>query len=197
MTLHVESVPQEWIEIPGYEGAFAVSPQGVVKSLSRMVVRSDQCIRVYTSRIVKSRLDLAGYETVRLSWNRLTKTHYVHRLVATCFVPNPELKPYVNHINGQKFDNRAANLEWVTHRENIIHAYRSGLIDANKGANHHEATTVINVETGEAWNSIREAAEVNGVEYGTLRQRLKNGRWGNLVKIPPATDTRSVGFSDN
>ncbi len=197
MTLHVESVHQEWIEIPGYEGAFAVSLQGVVKSLSRMVVRCDQSIRVYPSRIVKSRLDVAGYETVRLSLNRQTRTHFVHRLVATCFVPNPELKPYVNHINGQKSDNRAENLEWVTHRENILHAYSSGLIDANKGASHHEATTVINIETGEAWNSIREAAEFNRISYGTLRQRLKDGRWGNLIKISPNSVTRATRFSDN
>lgn len=197
MTLHVESVHQEWIEIPGYEGAFAVSTEGMVKSLSRMVVRSDQSIRVYPSRIVKSRIDLAGYETVRLSLNRQTRTHFVHRLVATCFVPNPELKPYVNHINGQKSDNRAENLEWVTHQENIIHAYRSGLIDANKGANHHEATTVINIETGEGWNSIREAAEFNRIDYGKLRQRLKNGRWENLVKILPSNVSRTTRFSDN
>jgi hypothetical protein len=52
---------------------------------------------------------------------------YVHRLVAEAFLPNPEGLPEVNHINGVRHDNRVANLEWVSHADNMRHAYSTGL----------------------------------------------------------------------
>lgn len=58
----------------------------------------------------------------------------VHRIIATCFIDNPDDKPFVNHINGNKSDNRAENLEWVTRSENTKHSYRIGL-QKNPGGN--------------------------------------------------------------
>ena len=59
---------------------------------------------------------LNGYHQVGLSGSR--KTAFVHRLVAEAFLPNPENKPCVDHINGNRADNRIENLRWVTHKEN-------------------------------------------------------------------------------
>lgn len=75
-------------------------------------------------RLLAYQVNNRGYKAVRLAG----KTEMVHRLVAKCFVPNPDKKPYVNHINGNKLDNRAINLEWCTHKENMDHAYTSGLV---------------------------------------------------------------------
>jgi hypothetical protein len=69
-----------------------------------------------------------GYLMVNVRINKKNQLVGVHRLVAEAFVPNPENKPEVNHINGRKFDNRRTNLEWVTRSENILHAYKNGLI---------------------------------------------------------------------
>lgn len=65
------------------------------------------------------------------------KSRLYHRIIAECFIPNPEGKHEVNHINGIKNDNRVANLEWVTRSENIIHAYRTGLENKQNGEKHH------------------------------------------------------------
>lgn len=59
-----------------------------------------------------------GYKRLRIKQGTIA----IHRMVAEMFVANPEKKPFVNHKNGVKSDNRAENLEWVTHRENMIHA---------------------------------------------------------------------------
>lgn len=65
----------------------------------------------------------AGYASVRLP----DKNHFVHRLVAEAFVPNPENKPMVNHKDGNKRNNNVTNLEWVTAQENSVHAWKYGL----------------------------------------------------------------------
>lgn len=64
-----------------------------------------------------------GYLTFRAKG----KNWMVHRLVAECFIPNPENKPFVNHRDGDKWNARVDNLEWVTHQENMAHAWATGL----------------------------------------------------------------------
>lgn len=87
------------------------------------------------------RLDKYGYPriTVYLGGGRGNyKVYTVHRLVAKEFLPNPENKPHVNHIDGNKQNNHVSNLEWATVKENAKHAYHTGLSkfvprDASKG----------------------------------------------------------------
>lgn len=77
-----------------------------------------------------------GYFSVAFSYGKKVKRFSVHRLVAITFIPNPERKRTVNHINGIKTDNRVENLEWATYKENIRHAFDNGLAVALKGEDH-------------------------------------------------------------
>ena len=71
-----------------------------------------------------------GYPSVTLCENGLTYRSSIHRLVTQHFIPNPLNKSQVNHINGNKTDNRVENLEWITPSENTKHAYETGLISS-------------------------------------------------------------------
>lgn len=129
-----------WKPIPGYEEYYEISSLGRVKRIK--VGHGTQA-----GRIIKEYFDKhTGYCRVALSVNSKVKDYSVHRLVAMTFLPNPEEKREVNHINGIKTDNRLENLEWATPSENRIHAYDTGLIDkeriseANKGRKISEDT---------------------------------------------------------
>lgn len=78
-------------------------------------------------RVKKTGINWDGYETVPLVNEKGTKTFLVHRLVAQAFIPNPENKETVNHIDGDKTNNNIDNLEWSTRGEQMIHAYDTGL----------------------------------------------------------------------
>lgn len=97
--------------IKGYEGLYSVSKDGEVISHENK--------KNHRSWIeLKSKSDKQGYQIVVLQDDKERQDHKVHRLVATAFIPNPENKPLVNHINGITSDNRVENLEWATTYEN-------------------------------------------------------------------------------
>jgi hypothetical protein len=102
-----------WKPIDGYSN-YVINQKGEV-------------MNVHTNRILKQYETDRGYLTVNLSENGKYKTLRVHRLVAELFRFNPDNKPEVNHIDGNKQNNHHSNLEWVTRRENRQHAWDMGL----------------------------------------------------------------------
>ena len=104
---------EEWRSIVGYEGLYEVSNQGKVKSLERMRSNGLKC----NERILKETNHL-GYILVTLCKDGKQRQFRVHRLVAMAFIPNPENKDFIDHINTIRNDNRVENLRWVTRQEN-------------------------------------------------------------------------------
>lgn len=103
--------PKIWKEIDGYEGLYSVSSDGQVFSHI-----SGRCLKPLVTR--------TGYLRVHLVKDHKIKCMAIHRLVAQAFIPNPDNKPTVNHINEDKTDNRFENLEWATFLEQNIHGTR-------------------------------------------------------------------------
>jgi len=98
-------------DIIGYEKLYKISDMG-------NIVNSKGQLR-------KTVVTPFGYKRVCLCKNNKPVSHHVHKLVALTFIPNPENKPCINHINSIKTDNSVSNLEWCTHKENTKHMYQS------------------------------------------------------------------------
>ena len=119
--------------------------------------------------------------------NNVTKVFrkiMVHRMVAMMFIPNPNNKEYINHINGIKTDNSVENLEWSTPKENVHHAIETGLrerfqyIDRsnytyNYGKDHHMSKLVLCLRTGIFYDSIKEAECAYNIKRGVLAQYMR------------------------
>ena len=112
-----------WKQIKGYEGLYEVSNFGRVKSLDRYVNRftknRERRIIHIKEKILKQHTNTAGYYTVVLTKESISKWVRVHRLIADAFIPNPHNLSEVDHINTDKKDNRIENLRWCTHKENM------------------------------------------------------------------------------
>ena len=140
-----------WKEIEGFSGYF-ISSKGNVKSL-----------RTGVERYMKLRKNSHGYLSVRLYSNKRKQKHFlIHRLVAMSFLLNDYEKPQVNHIDGDKTNNNLSNLEWVTAKENIDHAYSNGLRNDNQlklnGKLNAKRVSQIDITTSEiikVWESIK------------------------------------------
>lgn len=183
---------EEWRDVVDYEGLYMVSNLGRVKSLER---RGSRGYKI-KERILTGTIDKYGYIIVNLSKNNKNKQFKVHRLVAIAFIPNLENKPFIDHINTIRDDNRVENLRWATYEENNNnqltkkkysenHANIKGennpmygkkhseetkkkMSKAHKGSNNFNSRKVRCIELDKVFNSIIEAEE----ELGLFHQNI-------------------------
>lgn len=152
-------MPEEiWKPVIGYEGLYEVSNLGRVKSLPRKTV--------VKSHIIKVEISWNGRPRVHLSKNGKAKHETLYRLIAMAFIPNPENKPEVNHIDGNPLNNNVSNLEWATKSENCWH--RNNVLGVRTGFSKDADKPVICVESGIKYTSIIKAAK----DTGAYRQNI-------------------------
>lgn len=153
-----------WKDVKGYEGLYQVSNLGRVKSLDYDGSKKERIMSPY---------NVHGYSRVRLFNDKKRVSTSVHRLVAGAFISNPENKPFVNHIDGNKSNNKIENLEWCNNSENLIHAYRVLKFKASGG---RPKKRVKNLDTGRVFSSVKEASVLTGVNRTSIISCC-NGRY--------------------
>ena len=121
---------------------------------------------IFNILILKSCLQSVGKDNIlfeiTLYKNKKNHTFTIHRLVAQAFLPNPENKEQVNHIDGNKLNNHLSNLEWTTKSENMLHAYQKNLSKVTVlNAIESRKKIILNLENGVFYNGLKEFAENN------------------------------------
>lgn len=133
---------KEWVPIQGYEGIYEISMDGSIRSLDRYVVRSDGVKQFKKGKLMTYHINSDGYPTVHLSKNGKSERICVHILVARAFVDNPNGLTEVNHLDFDRTNYRYDNLEWTTHRDNILYSINAGRhvcndVFGDKNPNYH------------------------------------------------------------
>lgn len=183
-----------WKDIKGYEGIYQISNFGNVKSLSFGPKNIKQLSS--KSKTLKQSLSSSGYLHVQLYKHGKPKTMLIHVLVASTFIENPLNKREVNHIDGNKQNNNANNLEWVTRAENLSHAIKLGLrkppMLGKKGENNIHRKEVLQYSKDgkliKKWDSISDASRYYGLRSSSIcscihgrRKTCKNYVWVSPV----------------
>lgn len=160
-------------EISKYNSLFTVDTDGRV-------------FNTKTGYEYKQRLTTNGYMKVGTTYKYKPLDPLVHRLVALQFIDNPENKPQVNHINGDKTDNRVENLEWVTEKENTNHATATGL-RVQHGENSHfnkytEDSIKLVCELLQDGLRYKDISLLTGVSVGIICLVKNNMNWKYISK---------------
>lgn len=121
--------PEEWKQIEGFEGRYEISNHGRVKSVARRYNCFGQNTCKVRERMMKFVIHNNGYYVVWLRKAGVHKKFFIHVLVARHFIPNPEGKPVVNHIDCNKLNCHIGNLEWMTFSENTCYYYANRVDD--------------------------------------------------------------------
>lgn len=130
--------------------------------------KNGEIYNILTGRLLKERIISSGYKSVLLSNGVNKKEFLIHRLVALNYVPIKRGQNFVNHKDLNKLNNNVENLEWCIHKENIKHAYKA----KNWNQNGQRKRKVINIETGQIYDSVKMAAQVLNVKYINLYMNI-------------------------
>ena len=154
-----------WKEIPDTDGKYLISTDGEVMAISRRV-KFGNVFRWTKTNIRTARKKENGYLELEI----LGKHHYIHRLVAEAFIPNPYNLPCVNHKDENKENNRVENLEWCDYVYNAN--YGTG-IERSKEKRFGDRFVVINLDTGEVYQTPKDASHATGIHNDSISRVCK------------------------
>ena len=175
--------------VVGYTGLYEITRDGRIYSASRQGFGKPGEKGDDTRRQKTLSLNNTGYWRTVLWKDGQMRNHLVHRLVAEAFVLNPEGKPHVNHIDSDRANCDASNLEWCTHAENMAHASRMGRLRKKRhvvGSEHTRAKLTETVveqarkRNEEGRESARSLAREHGVANTTMSRMIKRKTWKHV-----------------
>ena len=162
---------ESWYDAKGFEETLQVTKSGKVRRKDRFVEYSPygKTRRQFCEGgILNQAPDSKGAMCVWFTHNKRNMSRRVHRLIANTFIPNPENKKQVNHIDGNRENNRVDNLEWATQAENMYHAKVNGLTNQPK-INWQTAQEIIK-RYKQGGKTQKQLAE----EYGCTESNISN-----------------------
>jgi hypothetical protein len=174
-------------DIPGFEGLYAVTPDGMVWSYSKSHITKTGKRRWVHSGKWMSPVFRDGYWCINFTVRNVDRPFRINRLVAMTYIPNPDNKPEVNHKDGNKLNNNVDNLEWVTISENRIHAYKNKLINPSKGEKHHASKLTEDIVRAIRARYIprKITHEMLGREYGVngsvISEVINRKAWAHVI----------------
>ena len=180
-------LPELWREVPGYDGRYEVSNHGRVKSNDMVIFNHLTGNNNFRKGRVLSLQNRNGYLQVRLLMNGVGQTVKVHRLVAESFVKKEKGCNVVNHLDGDKTNNKSENLEWTTVKGNVRHAWDMGLNrfseDQRRRQKEKLSIKIIgkNIKTGEVLQ-FDSAAEC-GRMLNTAKSKIRDCCNGKIEKL--------------
>lgn len=177
-----------WRDIEGYEWLYQVSNLGNVKSL-QFGPKSNHRTQ-NQPRMLKIAKSSTGYTHVQLYKEGKSSTISVHKLVAKAFVPNPLANPEVNHIDANRANNKAENLEWVTHKENLQHAVKLG---NRKPPRKNDAESRI-ADDGTRRNGSNKRSKNPVLQYTPNGKFVK--KWDNIAEIEKFYNCNRTGIAN-
>ena len=175
-----------WKPIRDYEGLYEVSNLGRIKRLGNDKNRKEKILKPYKNKL--------GYLRVTLSKDNKVKYMFIHRLVAIAFIPNPENKPCIDHINAIPSDNRVENLRWATYKENMNNELtkeklsgensnnygkprseevKKKISESQKGGKNPKARGVFCYELNKSWNTSAEASRELNIDSSNITKCCK------------------------
>jgi hypothetical protein len=169
-----DSSEERWREINGTNGLYQISDHGRVMRREKIIYRKGKKPHLSKELIMKMPLAGAGYPSVLIGKKRFL----VHRLVGEYFIPNPDNKPDINHLFGDKTDNYYKHLAWSTEKENINHAFDTGLNTHVQKNDKHRSKPVI--QCCKFWNekvgfpSVKEVERSLGFKSSCIFYAIKH-----------------------